>query len=1044
MSAFESAIDDSFDPVPQPSPDAEHTDDSFFDNAYQGPRDGHWDVTSSVGSFIDDRSPTVYGYHNKPYGTGRGINIDEGLAKRLMQATVEEKRTAVIAAARSPPPAVHSSDQVKGSSAPSEAKTSRPFFVPPVRNRPYNPAAPDSPSAADNSPAPRVAGSTLSRRQPSANSKASFSAGRPTPPPTAAQANAASDRPDPSLSTGHTIKILGKNGEVAFVNLPSLPRTYSQASSVRNPAPDQVAERSKTSSNHDKQSHLSYPNFGIDDEQTEMTPETNAPASKEETPNPNSVWAAIPPISEPRQTHNSGSATTSRALPMPSPSALPVPQSVAASGKDSGVVMGGMSAVASNAGSAKTASKKPGSAISQRVFSVAQNIAKMASNASGKSSSVQAAPLPPPFDEVGMGVTTGFPAQKKQSERSNWIARNTGFGSDRFSHRSAKDDAPSAQSSHKRSEQGTARSNYRPPSMRSVSRSTSTSYLGFGSERASNHHAGSNAPSSRTSHERSKQDWVRSCYKPPTARSTSGPVHTSYPGFGSEEASQRCVGNDAAPATSAHKRRKEKEALSNYRPPTVRSPSSSSSVSHAFEGFKHGGIVQQADIHGVRLEDKQSSMHSRHALTEAAKGSGYAYNSSRATGAPRITRPELRVDTHVPVSPLSDGTSPLCPSHSPVSPLALSPHLLHNENRQTRFAGDGWISPHPLSVATSDIGAPPQSAVYISADGPGHCGTLTYSQWRAHRDAANSTSGSFAGSRVPSALEPHIAPEAVYNYPPPASFVGSYELQTRQLHQLRTHVDSDIDRRDQYENWDPENHTSDHTAVPRDQRRSDTYQESIHSRPQSIRSSHINSVYDGSGSGAGHTASISGYNVGLTPSELANYRRQLSDTISQHSSRLSRVKQEQESPQVDYDIWNSSHGRATRRAVSHHSAISRHSAQAFPPNLSYPREKTQIEMPWDHESSQASSTSSSASSRRARSHHQSSAQRDSQITTRARGTSSAVMSPHVSDNASRVSAMSRVRSNVTHSQATYSTEGWQDLENAEDGRGRFQSRHDYR
>ena len=165
MSAFESAIDDSFDPVAQPSPDEEYTDDSFFDNAYQGPRDGHWDVTSSVGSFIDDRAPTVYGHHNKPHGTGRGLHIDEGLAKRLMQATIEEKRTAVIAAARSPTPADQISDRVKKSSAPSEAKTPKPFVVPPVRNRPYNPVVPDFPAATDSAPALPEAESTQSRRR---------------------------------------------------------------------------------------------------------------------------------------------------------------------------------------------------------------------------------------------------------------------------------------------------------------------------------------------------------------------------------------------------------------------------------------------------------------------------------------------------------------------------------------------------------------------------------------------------------------------------------------------------------------------------------------------------------------------------------------------------------------------------------------------------------------------------------------------------------------------------------------------------------------
>jgi hypothetical protein len=96
-------------------------------------------------------------------------------------------------------------------------------------------------------------------------------------------------------STGRTIRILGKNGEEAFVNLPSLPRTYSQASSsVRHSATNQPAKRSETSFNHDEQSHSSYPKSGIDNQATEMIPETRATASKDQMPSSGGEWAAIP------------------------------------------------------------------------------------------------------------------------------------------------------------------------------------------------------------------------------------------------------------------------------------------------------------------------------------------------------------------------------------------------------------------------------------------------------------------------------------------------------------------------------------------------------------------------------------------------------------------------------------------------------------------------------------------------------------------------------------------------------------------------------
>lgn len=899
-----------------------------------------------------------------------------------MQATIEDKRTAAIAATN-PAPSDQLSAQSRHSPTPSEVKTPKPFFVPALRNRPYNPVVADLPEATDNAPALPVAQSMRSERKPGRHSKRTVSAGRPTPSLAATQANAPSDRSVPSPSTGRTIRILGKNGEVAFVNLPLLPTAYPQApSSVRNSTKDHPAKRSETSFNHDKQSHSSHSNSGIDNKGTDTIPQTRTHSSKEQTPSLDGEWAAIPPASEPKQTHQLSPTMMYGALPMPSPWVSPVPQSAIASCKDSRIVMGGVSGVASNAGSRKAASTKPGSAISRGVFSVAQKIANTPSESSKKPSSERAAPPPLPFDEVGTGVTTGFPGQKEMSEQSNRMASYLGFGSVRGSQRCAVDDVPFEKSTHERSERGRARFNYKPPTVRSVSTSTSTSFPGFGSERASQHHLASRATSSRTSHERSKQGLAHSSYKPPTVHSASKSAHAHYPGLGSEKASRRSVGRDAPSMRSAH--REQEAARSNYNPPTVRSPSSSSSRSHDFSGFHNGGMVQQAHAHSARLEGGQGSMHSGHAQSEGANDIRYAFNSSGARAAPsiaRLARPEIHLDTNLPISPLSNGTSPICPSHSPVSPLVHLPHMPLVGNRQTRFAGDGWISPHPLSVATSDIGAPPQSAVHISADGPGHCGTLTYSEWRAMRDAARSISGSFAGSHVPSAFEPHIVSSALYNYPPPASFVGSYEQQTRQPPQLRTHVDPGIDREDQFEDWAPGRHASNHTGLSRSQWRSYNDQRSVHSHRQSSGTGRNTSVHTrsinqtpsvlsqdagwdvpskngGSASGSGHSAPISGYNVGVTPTELAHYHRQLSNTISHHSSRLSHVEREQEPPRPDYNVWNSGQSRASGRTMSRKSAVSRQSAHAFPLNLSNACEKTRTEMPWDHASSQASSSSS--------------------------------------------------------------------------------------
>jgi hypothetical protein len=1032
MSAFESAIDDSFEPIPQPPPDEEYTDDSFFD-AYQGPRDGHWEVASSVGSFIDDRCPTEYGYHHKSYGAGRKSLVDEGLARRLMQATIENKRNAAIAAARTVPPLVQSSERIKNSPAPSEVKKPKPFFVPALHNRPHDPMVPDIPETTNSAAFFPVAGSIRSHHKPSSTAKVSASAGRPTPPPAVTRASAASDKLDSSPSTTRTIKILGKNGEVAFVNLPSLPKTYSQApSSVRYVATDKPAERSGNTSRLARPAHSSHSNFGSDKSKKHVIPAIHTSVAEEQTQEQDDHWASRSLGSGPKQTHQPPSVIMSGALPIPSLWASPVPQSVAASCKDSGVVMGGMSAVVSKAGSDRITSIRPGSAISQGVFGVAQKIANMPANSHGKSNSVPADLSPQLFNEVGMGVTTGFPAPKMLSERSNRTADYPNLGSAKASQRSAWNDAQSAKSVHDRSKQDEARSNYKPPSIHSTSRS----------------------------------------------------VYPDFPGFGSERASLRSRGDDAPFAKSDYERGKEGTVRSNYKPPTVHSASSASSISHAFGGFQH---VQQADTQSARLEDRQSSTHLRQAQSEATNGTRYAASSSKVGAAhsiTRLSRPEVSMNTTALISPLSDGTSPNCPSHSPVSPLALSPYVLLAGKQPTRFAGDGWISPHPLSVATTDIGAGPQSAVHIDADGTGHGGTLTYREWRAQRDAAKSFSGSFAGSRVPSAVELDIAPPAVYNYPPPASFVGCYEQQTRQHHQLRPQVDQHIGQDEVDQGWAHQHHASERTALIEDHQQSLVGQNSIQSHALSSEikrnalaydgSVHHGSTHrtpsvlaqdagwnlppqhdghDGSAPGSGHT-SASGYNVGLTPAELSSYHTQLRNTVSRHSSRLSYAEQEQKLPQPNYQVWNSGQSHASRRTASHRSARSRHSAHAFPPNLSYPREKTQIEMPWDHAQSHVSSSSSSSRSSHTRSQQQFAAiqreaqresHRESQINALARGTGSSIHQPLASNHvSSRVSVMSQQRGDMPHSQLTYGTEEWQDLENAEDGHGRFRSRQDWR
>lgn len=62
------------------------------------------------------------------------------------------------------------------------------------------------------------------------------------------------------------------------------------------------------------------------------------------------------------------------------------------------------------------------------------------------------------------------------------------------------------------------------------------------------------------------------------------------------------------------------------------------------------------------------------------------------------------------------------------SPRAPQPPRNMTERTPTVFAGRGWISPHPLSRATSEVGGIPESVIQMPS---GQGGTMTYEEWKA-------------------------------------------------------------------------------------------------------------------------------------------------------------------------------------------------------------------------------------------------------------------------------------------------------------------------
>ncbi|RMY22189.1 hypothetical protein D0867_02876 [Hortaea werneckii] len=116
-----SAIDDSFEPnFFQYQPSEPCQDDA--QSCYNGPRSGHWSVSSSIGSAIDDRCPTIWGADSVRDGGNAAEGaplrpIDGDLLRKLGRTAIEEK----IARA-----AAEEALREQASSEVSERKPSRP------------------------------------------------------------------------------------------------------------------------------------------------------------------------------------------------------------------------------------------------------------------------------------------------------------------------------------------------------------------------------------------------------------------------------------------------------------------------------------------------------------------------------------------------------------------------------------------------------------------------------------------------------------------------------------------------------------------------------------------------------------------------------------------------------------------------------------------------------------------------------------------------------------------------------------------------------
>ncbi|KAI7553568.1 hypothetical protein KC331_g1137 [Hortaea werneckii] len=223
-----SAIDDSFEPnffQYQPSEPCQDDTQSW----YNGPRSGHWSVSSSIGSAIDDRCPTVWGADSVRDGGNAAEGaplrpIDGDLLRKLGRTAIEEK----IAEA-----AAEEALREQASSEVSERRPSRPE----ISASPARFYIPKTVGGKDLKRQKEPAKSPLSLAAPrsqQANKQPKVPQGKPSAVPKQAEKTASvrSMKPPPLMNI---VRIKGNDGRKAAVPLkkispvPALPELAPEA-----------------------------------------------------------------------------------------------------------------------------------------------------------------------------------------------------------------------------------------------------------------------------------------------------------------------------------------------------------------------------------------------------------------------------------------------------------------------------------------------------------------------------------------------------------------------------------------------------------------------------------------------------------------------------------------------------------------------------------------------------------------------------------------------------------------------------------------------
>lgn len=244
-----STIDDDFAPIHYGPAPGKTFDENAPPWAIQGPQSGRWEVGSGAASAIDDSCPTVWDFGPRTH-TRSGPTCQEALsanvARKLAKGTAHEKKAERLEIENASKPKTGAEQNRRA--ADEEERRPRGFHVAKLNNLPGRGVKVVGKNGKQQVvQAPKARPAAVERKHEPQGKQAHVRPRKPSPQPAPKPESSVSNVSNASRLNARPVRIAGKHGEEAFIEIPVLTPTSDRAPTISARAASKTSDKQRAS-----------------------------------------------------------------------------------------------------------------------------------------------------------------------------------------------------------------------------------------------------------------------------------------------------------------------------------------------------------------------------------------------------------------------------------------------------------------------------------------------------------------------------------------------------------------------------------------------------------------------------------------------------------------------------------------------------------------------------------------------------------------------------------------------------------------------------